>query len=214
MALAFYIYTILILLLCAGSAMTSLSAYFVSRKPAFLLALFFFLFYFLDVALIFQFEYTGQNIGFSPALFYAVDYPQVKIVIATGVLEALWLIVCDYLDAKGVTLKAVPAVAFALACLATILFMPAGKWQQWVFYTWRQVFLLWVLMFAAFVYLRSPEGHFRMRLARYRRLWLVVLVFAGAITGEDVLMILVWEPAFDASLLPLYLSQRNFSENL
>lgn len=213
MGLAFYIYTIVILLICAGSGVIALSAYFVSRKKSFLLAMFFFFFYFVDVALIFQFEYVGQNLDFSLERFYAIDYPWVKILIATGVLEALWLIVCDYLDEENLVLKIMPAVLFVLVCSAIVLFMQEGAWQQWLFYTTRQVFLFWCLGFALFRYLRSKNEFYRMRLRRQLPLFIIVLVFVFAITLEDVLMILVWQPSLDTSILPLYISQRNFCEN-
>lgn len=214
MGLAFYFYTILILLVSAGSGVISLSAYFVSRKRTFLFAVFFFLFYFLDVAFIFQFEYVGQNVDFSPDYFYSIDYPYLKILIALGALEAIMLIVYDYIDEERLWLKIVPAVIFILACTAVIVLMPEGNWQQWTFYTMRQVFILWCLLYAAYRYLRSKNEFYRMRLRRKKKLFWLAIVFTVAITLEDVFMILIWQPSFDTSLLPLYLSQRNFCENL
>lgn len=213
MGLAFYIYTILILLVSAGSGMISLSAYFVSRRNSFLLAMFFFLFYFLDVALIFQFEYIGQNREFLREDFYAIDYAFVKIIIALGALESIWLIICDYLDIESVVAKVMPALAFVLSCIVVLSVLPEGKWQQWTFYTLRQAFLLGCLIYAALKYFRSDDELYRTRLRRHRTFFLIVLGFIFFITLEDVLMILVWEPSLESSLLLLYLSQRNFSEN-
>lgn len=213
MGIAFYFYTILILLVSAGSGMISLSAYFVSRKRSFIYAVFFFLFYFLDVALIFQFEYVGQNIEFSPEHFYAIDYPFLKIAIALGALESMLLIVYDYIDEDRLWLKVLPGVVFVVVCSAIVLFMPEGNWQQWTFYTMRQVFILWFLLYAAYRYLSSKNEFYRMRLRRKKRLFWIAIAFTFAITLEDVAMILVWQPSFNTSLLPLYLSQRNFLEN-
>lgn len=213
MGIAFYIYTILILLVSAGSGMLALSAYFVSRKRAFLYTVSFFIFYFLDVALIFQFEYVGQNIDFSPDHFYAIDNAALKIVIAIGALESIWLIVCDYIDERRLWLKVVPPTVYVVACALIVILMPEGNWRQWTFYTMRQIFLLWCLVYPAFKYLTSKNDFYRMRLRRHKRLFIIVLIFTFAITLEDVIMILVWQPAFNTSLLPLYLSQRNFLEN-
>lgn len=59
METAFYLYTIFAMLACAASGSVSLSAYFVSRRRSFLFAAAMLLFYFLDLALIFQYEYLG-----------------------------------------------------------------------------------------------------------------------------------------------------------
>lgn len=213
MSLAFYFYTILILLISAGSGMIALSAYFVSRKRALLYAVFFFVFYFLDVALIFQFEYFGQNVEFAPTHFYAIDYPALKIAISLGALESIYLLVLDYIDEARIWIKIVPAVVYIIACICPLLIMPEGNWQQFTFYTTRQVFLLWCIAFVAYKYLRSKSDFFRMRLRRNKTVFWVMLAFTIAITLEDVAMILIWQPRFDTSLLPLYLSQRNFLEN-
>ena len=53
----------------------ALSAYFVSRKRSHLAVVAFFLFYFLDLALIFQNEYLGQNTDFPLDAFYGIDHP-------------------------------------------------------------------------------------------------------------------------------------------
>lgn len=60
MEAAFYLYTIVVMLVCVASGSVSLSAYFVSRRRSFLFAAAMLLFYFLDLALIFQYEYLGQ----------------------------------------------------------------------------------------------------------------------------------------------------------
>ena len=78
MEIGFYFYTILIMLVCIASGTISLSAYFVARRRPHLLAVFFFLFYFLDLALIFQYEYLGQNVDYSLDAFYLVDNPALK----------------------------------------------------------------------------------------------------------------------------------------
>ena len=53
MEIAFYFYTILVMLVCIAAGTISLSAYFVCRKRSHLYMVAFFLFYFLDLALIF-----------------------------------------------------------------------------------------------------------------------------------------------------------------
>lgn len=61
------------MLVCIAAGTISLSAYFVSRKRSHLYMVAFFLFYFLDLALIFQNEYLGQNTNFPLEAFYALS---------------------------------------------------------------------------------------------------------------------------------------------
>lgn len=75
METAFYLYTFFVMPVCVASGSVSLSAYFVSRRRSFLFAAAMLLFYFLDLALIFQYEYLGQNVEYSISQFYTIDHP-------------------------------------------------------------------------------------------------------------------------------------------
>ena len=100
METAFYLYTIVVMLACVAAGAMSLSAYFVSRRRSFLFASVMLLFYFLDLALIFQYEYLGQNMEYSLAQFYTIDHPQLKTLLALGTLESMWLILCDFMNER------------------------------------------------------------------------------------------------------------------
>ena len=100
METAFYLYTIFVMLACVASGSVSLSAYFVSRRRSFLFAAAMLLFYFLDLALIYQYEYLGQNVEYSINQFYTIDHPQLKMLLALGTLEPMWLILCDFANER------------------------------------------------------------------------------------------------------------------
>ena len=78
METVFYLYTIFVMLACAASGSVSLSAYFVSRRRSFLFTAAILLFYFLNLALIFQYEHLGQNVEYSINQFYTIDHPHPK----------------------------------------------------------------------------------------------------------------------------------------
>lgn len=88
METALYLYTIFVMLVSAASGSLSLSAYFVSRRRSFLFAAAMLLTYFLDLALIFQYEYLGQNVEYSINQFYTIDHPQLKMLLALGTVKA------------------------------------------------------------------------------------------------------------------------------
>lgn len=152
MEAAFYLYTIVVMLVCVASGSVSLSAYFVSRRRSFLFAAAMLLFYFLDLALIFQYEYLGQNVEYSISQFYTIDHPQLKILLALGTLEPMWLILCDFVNERRRTWRLVPALAFIAVSEIVVLCLPVDEFRQWLFYTLRQVFLLWCLAFGVYRY--------------------------------------------------------------
>lgn len=213
MVITFYFYTILILLVSAGSAILALSAYFVSHNRSFMYAVAFFLFYFLDVAFIFQFEYFGQNIEFSGDHFYSIDDAFLKILISAAALESMMLFFLDYVDEKRVAFKIIPVALYSISCVLIVILMPESNVRQFLFYTTRQIFMLYCWIFITWTYLRTKNKYLKLRLQKYRRIILASFLFIVAITLEDVFMILLWQPDFNTSILPLYLSQRNFFEN-
>lgn len=212
---AFYFYTILIMLICIAATMVPLSAYFVSQRKSYLFIVSFFFFYFLDLALIFQYEYLGQNTSFPMEIFYSIDQPALKTLFALGTLESLWLIVCDYLNKTNFLIKIFPAVLFALVSFLAVALIPEGAFKQFIFYSLRQLFIIGILAYALISYLRTKTEVERIRLHRQKNLFIITAILTACILLEDILMILVWTPdtSSSAALLPLYISERNFSEN-
>lgn len=213
MEIIFYFYTILIMLVCIAAGTISLSAYFVAQKRSHLYMVAFFLFYFLDLALIFQNEYLGQNIDFPLEVFYAVDHPVLKALFALGTIESIWLIICDYVDEKRWSMRIGPAVVFLIMSATIAIALPEDPFKQWLFYSMRQVFLLWCLGYSLFKYRMQSNEIERVRMRRQEPLFLITLVLVVCIILEDTFMILIWKPDPSAALLPLYISERNFSEN-
>ena len=216
METAFYLYTIVVMLVCVASGSVSLSAYFVSRRRSFLFAAAMLLFYFLDLALIFQYEYLGQNVEYSINQFYTIDHPQLKILLALGTLEPMWLILCDFVNERRRAWRLAPALVFVATSEIVVLCLPVDEFRQWLFYTLRQAFLLWCLAFGAYRYCTARNEVEKARLCRQEPLFLVTTALCLCVLIEDIGMILVLDASFfaNADLLPLYISERNFSENI
>lgn len=216
METAFYLYTIVVMLACVAAGAVSLSAYFVSRRHSFLYASIMLLFYFLDLALIFQHEYLGQNMEYSIAQFYTIDHPQLKALLALGTLEPIWLILCDFMNERRRIWRIAPALAFVAASELVVWCLPVDEFRQWLFYTLRQAFLLWCIGYAVFRYATSKSEVEKARMRRQEPVLIVTAALCLCIIIEDVAMILVFDSSVFASaaLLPLYISERNFSENI
>lgn len=210
----FYLYTILIMVVCVAAGAVCLSAYFVSRRRSYLYVASLFLFYFLDMALIFQYEYLGQNLAYSFESFYGIDRPVARTFLAAGALQSLWMVVCDFENERRPVLLWTPVTLFLAACAAVVCLLPEEPFRQWLYFTMRQLFLLWVIGYAVFRYTTCKSDVERARMRRQESLLVVSFVLVLCIMAEDIFMMPVLDPATIAdSLLPLYLSERNFSEN-
>lgn len=216
MEIAFHLYTIVVMLVSVAAGSVSLSAHFVSRRRAFLYAAVMLLFYFLDLALIFQYEYLGQNIEYSLAQFYTIDHPQLKMLLALGTLEPMWLILCDFTNERRRGWRIAPALVFVAASEVAIWCLPVSEFRQWLFYTLRQAFILWCVGYAVFRYTATHDDVNKARMRRQEPVLLVTAALCLCIIIEDVAMILIFDSSTFASvaLLPLYISERNFSENI
>lgn len=214
METAFYLYTIVLMIAFITTGAISLSAFFVSRKRAYLYITVLFLSYVLEEALIFQNDYLGQNIAFPMDTFYNIEHPVLRTVLALGTLQSMWLVVCDYVDERRAAPRIAPACLFVAASLGVGLLAPTCALSQWVFYTLRQAFMLWCLLYGYWRYRREASAIERTRLERHKKLFIAVFVLLWCIVAEDAYMILVWSPGHDSlsQMLPLYVSERNFSE--
>ncbi|MEG2531465.1 MAG: LuxR C-terminal-related transcriptional regulator [Gordonibacter sp.] len=215
MEIVFYVYTILVMLVCIAASTITISAYLISRNRAHLFAVFFFLFYFFDLALIFQSEYLNHGTLIPLNLYYEIDQPMLKTIFAVGILESIWLIVCDHLNKESIALKIGPAMVFVVVSFLVVALMPEGDWRQWCFYSLREAFFIWCLGYSFIQYKHTKNAVEHARLRRYKPLFLATIVLVTCIVIENTCLILIWKPTGDiaSSLLPLYLSERNFSEN-
>jgi len=216
MDVVFYVYTIIILLVCVLAGTSSFSAYLVSHRRIFLYALIAFLFYFIDLSLIFQDEFLVQNLAFSETNFYLIEHPFLKIFMSAGCLAGFWFLVLDFLGHKvRSALAIVPIVLYMVACAVVVLAMPTGKVMQFVFYTMRQAFLFWMLAFILTEYRHT--GHddpARLRMRRHLLTYCLFFALTICILSEDVVNILLLDPQSITNSLWLYVSERNISENV
>lgn len=214
METAFFCYTIAMLLIFSAAGMIALSSYFVSRKRAYLFVMGFFLFYVLDLSLIFQYEYLGLDLTMTIEDFYSIDHAWLKTLFALGTLQCLWLALCDQIEEKRPALIVAPAITFLIVQALTLLVVPEGPWQQWAYYTERQFAMAGGLSYALWRSRKPDEKVLRILVRRNRKLIAATVCLIALVIVEDTANILVLEPPLGGSSFPLYLSERSFSENV
>ena len=210
-----FVYTIALILVCFAAAMLSVAAYAVSRKRALIPQAAFFVFYIIDICGIFAIEFLSQNIPFSVDTYYEIPIPLLRIISGTGVMASLWVMLLDILDVHDRKMQIIPVGVFVVACCFVIWGLPYGPFRQWLFYTLRQVFTAFGLAYAFLKWNRSTDMPYRERLGKLRNRYLFLWVLLACILLEDWWIILASPmPTPDSSWFSLYLSERNFSENI
>lgn len=210
----FFFYTLIILIIYIVTAVLALAAYASSRRIIFVYASGAFICYALEIIEIFFYEYTLQNQTFDIATYYEITMPVIRTLVAVLSQGFIWAAALEILDKHSKKLFAIPLVAFLVANIAVLDFMPYGPVRQWLYYTLRQVFLFGAIGYAVFCYRTSKDKNYRARLAPQVKYLVIAVVFLVAVLLEDIFNILIVPASDTPSWLLLYISERNISENL
>lgn len=213
MNMVFFFYTIALLAVCVVAALASASAYISSRRRVYAYGFGVFVCYAVETTEIFFNEYLAQNIPFDAAAYYDVSMPVVRTLVAACLYGCMWAMVLDVTDRHSKRLLAIPPALLAAGSFAVLALVPFGALRQWGYYSLRQVFLFFMCAFALAVYLRSRDAAIRARLEHFKWALLTVVLLGALVLVEATVNILVMPMSVHPMWLPLYLSERNFSEN-
>ena len=209
-----FFYTQAILVICIVTAVLSLAVYASSRRRFFIYGSGVFICYAIEMTEIFFFEYTLQNESFPASDYYSITMPVLRTLVATASQACIWLIAMDLLDKHSKKLFAIPVLTFLLCESLTIVAVPSGPMRQWIYYTMRQVFLVFVGLYIFWTAHKSTEVELKARVNNQRKHLIIGAILVGCIVAEDFYNILVIPMSLAPSWLQLYLSERNFSENV
>ena len=210
-----FVYSVCVMLVFFAASVFSLAAYLVSERKSFLPQVTLFVFYIVELAGIFGNEWLAQNLEFSPESYYEIPSPILRIVTAAGILASLWVMMLRMLDIHDVRVAAALPVAFILASIAVLVLMPSGQLRQFVFYSLRQFFGALILAFAFVRWSTSKDAAFRDRLGKHLTSFVALCLLLLMVFAEDLWVIMIAPmPNPSETSLTLYLSERNFSENI
>lgn len=209
-----FFYTLAILLICIVTAVLSLAAYASSRRRFFIYGSGVFICYAIEMTEIFFFEYTLQNESFPASDYYSITMPVLRTLVATASQAFIWLIAMDLLDKHSKKQFAIPVLTFLLCESLAIVAVPSGPMRQWIYYTIRQAFLVFVGLYIFWTAHKSTEVELKARVNNQRKHLIIGAILVGCIVAEDFYNILVIPMSLAPSWLQLYLSERNFSENV
>lgn len=192
--LLFY-YTLCIMLACTLAAATGASAYLVSRNRTFLFAMIMFLFYFFDVALVFQHDFLRNVTAHPQSSFWAIGNPVLSILTGGGTFLFLWLTVCSYLGESRSVIRFAPPLAWVVAS-AVILLVPFQQMRvhEFWFYTMREVLLFCMYGYLLVRYATCHDDVQRARMYKFRWVLLGAFLLTLGVLVADVYFQLLFKP--------------------
>ncbi len=211
-SLFLFYYSIVMQVAAILTAAGCFASYLVSRNKVQLYSFIGFLMYYIDCMLVFRDDYvmTSKTVATQEGFF--IGDPASSIVFGCAFLTAFWLVVCEYVEEDSLVLRAAPGLLFMAASLAVTLLMPQSYLHMFVFYSLREVFMAWILIFGAYRYVTMEHRQQRVRLKKFKRFYAVLWVMVFAIVAENVVFLLIVNPSITDSPLPFF-PERNFAEN-
>lgn len=205
--------TIVVLLASVLTSATCLSAYLVSHKRMMLFAFLSFLFYFFDVAWVFQdsFAFAGGTVALTNS--YVLLRSLAVVVSGGGLLVSFWLLITDYLGERRRTVLIIPGTIFVVTSVAILLLLPESDLQRFLFYSMRAAMLLWMLLYLAYRYIGAKDEVEKNRMKKHRALYVLLWVLGAAMVAEDAYGFLFYDAVLEEGILS-YFTERNYAENV
>ena len=213
LGLGLFYYTLIVLLAVILTAATCLASYLVTRNKTYRYAFAGFLFYFFDVALVFQDDFLMQRASYASVSPFFIGSPVASVLVGGGALISFWLVLCEYLEEDRPAVRWIPGAAFVLTSFAVLLLAPEGNGQMFLFYSMREAMLYAMLVYLAARYIGTRDDVLRLRMRRHRALYGALWALVTCVLLENVVFLLVVDPhAIAGQRLPFF-PERNFAEN-
>ena len=213
LGLGLFYYTLIVLLAVILTAATCLASYLVTRNKTYRYAFAGFLFYFFDVALVFQDDFLMQRASDASVSPFFIGSPVASVLVGGGALISFWLVLCEYLEEDRPAVRWIPGAAFVLTSFAVLLLAPEGNGQMFLFYSMREAMLYAMLVYLAARYIGTRDDVLRLRMRRHRALYGALWALVTCVLLENVVFLLVVDPhAIAGQRLPFF-PERNFAEN-
>lgn len=209
----FLFYYSIVMQVCAIlTAASCFASYLVSRNKVQLYSFIGFLMYYIDCMLVFRDDYVMASKTLASNESFYIGDPISSIVFGCAFLTAFWLVVCEYVEEDSRALRMAPGTVFVGASVAVTVLMPQSYLHMFVFYSLREAYMAWILLFGAYRYVVAEHHRQRMRLTRFKRFYVVLWLMVLAVVAENVVFLLIVNPSITDSPLPFF-PERNFAEN-
>lgn len=216
MVTAIYVYAILCIGVCAGTAFMGFSALLITRRRILLYLSLFVLCYAVDQSVIFFNEFLTQNIPFQTGDYSKMEHPALRIVTGGILCQTLWLAFLEFFDDNRRSMRFIPLTIFFCVSL-TALLAPIHdlSFKKWLIYGARQLFLLWDVLYCVLSYFKTTSELLRVRYQSKAPVLLAFVVLTILIFLEDTVFMLFINPqTIRDSMVLAYLYRHNTCESL
>lgn len=210
----YFWYTMLVLAICFGTLCIAGFAYASSGRKVLLWLAALFLVYTFETAWVFFNEFANEGALTSTQGYYSIQFLWLRTVLGTAAQACTQLAAAAILRDINWKRTALICGAFFVASILAGTFVPAGGLQQFVYYTLRQVGFAGVLVYLVVSYRSTEDLGLRERLAKYRTPYFVIWALLACVVAEDLLVTMFVNIEDHPSWIVLFLSERNFSENI
>lgn len=212
--LIFYTYTMVILAAAFGVSCVMLFTWASSGRRLFIYFAAVFFLYFIETSEIFYVEYLKVDPVQIAEDYYEITFPTARTLVAAFTQGFIQYSVATILGHKDSGPTIIVGIVFFAVSISVVYLVPTGAIQQYVYYSLRQVCLAGTLIFAYVGYKKLSDSGLKTKLASYKRSYIVLWILVAAVTIEDTIVILFLPPDSMAVLSLVFLSDRNFSENI
>lgn len=219
MDLAWFIYTIAIMLVAIVAASTSVTMWVLTSRKDFLVSASAFVLYVFEVALIFYGEYRGDKPYLTGYMQTGLVTPVPTLIVSALLVMTVWVWMIRRVHAplhkrRVIVLTIVFGAASAL--LAPVE-GNAGTLRTYIYWALRDLVLIGSLGFAYWYYRNKATENEKHDIERDRGFFRVLAILAGCMFLEDTVNILLIHPQASSGIVYEFfwhLTERNLSENV
>lgn len=216
MSAALYVYAILCIGVCIGTAFMGFSAFSITRRKLLLYLSTFALCYAVEQSVVLFNEFLSQNLPFQNEAFSGLEDPLLHILIGAILCQSLWMAFLDFFDDSRWTVRLIPLTVFLFI---SVLALAIPSWHEalrkWVLYSTRQLFFLWDALYCIWAYFKTSSRTLRMRYRSKAPLLAIFAVITALVFVEDTVVMLTLDPiAIQNNVVLAYLYRHNTFEFL
>ncbi|MGL5174708.1 MAG: LuxR C-terminal-related transcriptional regulator [Olsenella sp.] len=219
MDMAWFIYTISLMLLMIIACSTCFMVWVLTSRRDWLVAAAAFVCYVLEVSVIFYGEYMGDKPYLTGYFNDGLQWPWLTIPLDVILVTLVWSWARERVHAPlGRRQVAIFAVVFGVVAVAVApIGSLTGAWRNMLFWGWRDLGVIFSVWFGYWWYQKRASKNERVDIERSKPFFRVVAVLSLVMLCEDIFFIMIFHPETTAGT-PLHsffwhLTERNMTEN-
>lgn len=206
-----FIFDIVLIMVFVCACTVNVTAYYKTKHVRELEAGMLMFMYCLNAMIVFMSEFLSE-LPFFEGAYNVLTYLGVKVICGIAISTLYLCLTAELLEKKLGILHGI--VLLPLICVTVYVGdLNASVRQHWIFYTIRQIYLAGFVFYYFISYAVSRENDYKMRMKRYRPIFIIACIFAVMILAEDSLVIFHFQYVINTLNMKLFM-EHNLSEDV